>query len=110
MTANAIRTKHNLDFEACHWPRNEAIQLYRIGTVEGQWMHTEFAYCIISFLNKSPGNGHLDDVFEWFEHSCKRDGKALMIMAFANDRFKKHCIEKRGFTAIPNTDDVIKIY
>lgn len=105
---NSVKTTHNLDFEACPWFRNPTIQLFRIGTCEGQWLSTDDAFVIISILNKNPGNGHLDDVFEWFEYSCKRDKKALMIMEFMNDRFKKHCIEKRGFTAIKNTDDVIK--
>ena len=107
---NAIQTKHKLAFEVAEWHRNTSIMLYRVGTVSGQWMSTEHAYIIISFLNESPGNGHLDDVFEWFEYSCKRDNKALMIMEFMNDRFKKHCIDKRGFIAIPNKDDCIKLF
>lgn len=107
---NQLITTHKLDFEACPWPRNPSIQLFRIGTCEGQWMATENAYCIISILNSNKGNGHLDDVFEWFEHSSRRDKKALMILEFMNDRFKRHCIEKRGFTEIPGRDDVIKIF
>ena len=107
---NAIKTKHNLDFEACPWDLNPMFMLYRVGTVRGQWFSTEHAYIVVSFINDVPGNGHLDDVFEWFEFSCKRDNKALMIMEFMNDRFKKHCIEKRGFTPIPGKDDVIKIF
>lgn len=106
----ALTTSHNLDFEACRWPRNEAIQLFKIGTCEGQWMSTDMAFVIISIINNEPANGHLDDVFEWFEFACKRDKKALMIMEFMNDRFKKHCIEKRGFIAIPGKDDVIKFF
>jgi len=105
-----MKTKHNLPFESAPWPRNPAIQVFRIGTCEGQWMSTELAYIIISVINSSPGNGHLEDVFEWFENSCKRDKKALMILEFFNDQFKTHCIEKRGFIAIPGKDDVIKIF
>ena len=107
---NAITTTHSLDFEATPWPRNPAFMLFRIGTCEGQWLSTETAFCIIAIINNKPGNGHLTDVFEWFEYAAKRDGKALMILEFMNDRFKKHCVEKRGFTAIPNRDDVIKIF
>lgn len=107
---NAITTAHNLDFEACPWHRNPSIQLFRIGTCEGQWLCTDLAFCIMSVINNEPGNGHLNDVFEWFEYACKRDGKALMILEFMNDRFKKHCIEKRNFTPIPGTDDVIKTF
>lgn len=102
-----MKTKHNLDFEACPWPRNEAIMLFRIGTCEGQWMATDNAYCIISVINNVPGNGHLDDVFEWFENSCKRDKKALIVMELMNDRFKKHLLLKRGFSDM-GKDNVIK--
>lgn len=105
-----MKTSHNLPFESATWPRNPAIQVFRVGTCHGQWLSTELAYCIISVINESPGNGHLEDVFEWFEQSCKRDGKALMILEFFNDRFKKHCIEKRGFTPIPGKNDAIKIF
>lgn len=105
-----MKTTHNLLFESAPWPRKPAIQVFRVGTCHGQWFCTEFAYCIMSVMNESSGNGHLEDVFEWFEHSCKRDKKALMILEFFNDRFKKHCIEKRGFIAIPGRNDLIKIY
>ena len=106
---NAIQTTHNLDFESCVWDINPLYNLFRIGTCEGQWFALDKAYCIIAIINKQPGNGHLDDVFEWFEHSCKRDGKALMVLEFFNDRFKKHCIEKRGFRPFME-NDVIKTF
>lgn len=94
---NAIITKHKLNFEACPWPRNPAVQLFRIGTCHGQWMAKELSYVIISVMNEVPGNGHLEDVFQWFEHSCKRDKKQLVMMEFFNKKFKEHCIKKRGF-------------
>jgi len=105
-----LKTKHNLPFESCDWPRDPNIKMFRVGTCEGQWFSTDMAYCIISVKNDKPGNGHLEDVFEWFESSCKRDGKALMILEFFNPQFKEHCITKRGFVAIKGTNDVIKIF
>jgi len=103
-----FRSTHNLPFEACPWPRCPEIQLFRIGTCNGQWTSSKDCYVIISVINEQPGNGHLEDVFEWFENSCKRDGKALVITDFFNKRFKKYCIKKRGFEVIPSTNDVIK--
>jgi len=106
---NAIQTKHNLDFGSRPWERGFGIQVFRIGSCEGQWMCTESAYCIISVINNNPGNGHLDDVFEWFEFACKRDGKALMVLECMNERFKAHLLQKRDF--LPARDnDVIKIF
>ena len=106
---NTIRTSHNLPFEACPWPRDPSIQLFRIGTCEGQWISTDFTYDIISVTNRQKGNGHLEDVFQWFENSCKRDKKALRIREFFNERFRRHCIDKRGFIPIVGTNDLIKI-
>lgn len=104
-----MKTTHSLSFEVAPWPRmpEGPILLFRVGTCEGQWMTTDEAYCIISIINNDPGNGHLDDVFEWFEASCKRDKKALIVMELMNDVFKKHLLEKRGFTDM-GKDNVIK--
>lgn len=108
MAKTPIRTKHNLGFYSADWPRDPTIKVFRIGTCEGQWYATEFAYHILSVLNNKPGNGHLEDVFQWFEYAAKRDGKLLTVEEVMNARFKKHCIEKRGFIPIPGTDGLLK--
>lgn len=100
-------TKHNLAFEVAPWPKNPAIQLFRVGTCEGQWFVTDHAYCILSVKNSCPGNGHLDDVFEWFEASCFRDKKALIVLELMNEQFKAHLLKKRGFKVM-GKNDVIK--
>ena len=116
-----MKTKHRLIFESAEWKsvlakailgnlfNREGWQIFRIGTVEGQWRSTETAYEILSITNNEPGNGHLDDVFEWFEYSCKRDGKDLIIREFWNNDFKEHCIKKRGFK-LYGENDLIKCY
>ena len=116
---NAIVTKHKLLFESAEWEsllaktiigtffNREGWKIFRVGTVGGQWRSTQTAYEILSFFNEKPGNGHLNDVFEWFEYSCKRDKKDFIIREFWNDNFKQHCIKKRGFK-LYNEDDLIK--
>jgi len=104
-----FNSTHNLFFESCPWPRNNDIQLFRIGSCEGQWFALDNAYCIISVVNDNPGNGHLQDVFDWFENSCKRDGKALIVMELMNERFKKHLITKRGFESM-GSNNAIKFF
>ena len=101
MMDNAIITKHGLDFEVADYDLDPQLKLYRIGTVMGQWGCTWDSYFILSFINDQPGNGHLDDVFEWFEFSCKRDGKNLIILEFWNKEFLIHVLTKRGFIALP---------
>lgn len=114
---NQCITTHKLDFGSCPWINpltkqpSEDWMLYKIGTVTGQWGCTPDAYIILSFLNHNPGNGHLDDVFEWFEHSCRRDKRNLIIMDIMNSRFLMHLLAKRGFTQLDSEcNHVIKIF
>ena len=102
-----FQTTHNLDFEIADWRWDKDLQQFRIGTVEGLWMSTPTEYKIIAVTNREPGNGHLDDMFEWFENSCRRDGLSLRICEVWNKRFKKHLL-KKGF--IKKKKDVIKHY
>jgi len=103
-----MKTMHSLPFESRPWVCDPSIQEFRIGTCKGQWNTGIGCYCIISIINDQPGNGHLDDVFQWFENSCKRDGYALKIFEFFNQPFYEHCIKKRGFQPIPGTKDLVK--
>jgi|SRR5882672_6228552 len=107
-----FESTHKLKFEVSPWHRDPdgVIKLYRVGTCEGQWFDSNIAFHILSINNTEPGNGHLTDVFEWFENSCKTYHKALMIMDFVNQDFKLHCIKKRGFTEIPKCDHLIKTF
>lgn len=92
---NAIITRHELDFENA--PGNHGHDVFKIGTCEGQWGCTDNCYYILSVINTSPGNGHLNDVFEWFEYSCKRDNKSLLVLEIFNIEFFYHLVSKRGF-------------
>lgn len=71
---------------------------FRIGTCHGLWCHDGLDYRILAVVNDESGNGHLQDVFDWFENSCKRDNSNLIIMEFTNPDFKSHVIRKRGFS------------
>src|SRR5688572_19885016 len=108
---NAVETKHHLDFEACPWESalgvDDDFSKFRIGTCEGLWRSTTSSYDILAITNNQPGNGHLEDVLQWFEHSCKRDKKSFKILECWNKGFKMHLIRKRGFSAL-GKDDVIK--
>ncbi len=84
------------------------IQVFRIGTCHGQWQASPKSYDIISVINETPGNGHLQDVFDWFENSAKRDKKELHILEIMNPNFMNHLINKRGFTG--NNHRLIKIF
>lgn len=100
---NAIVTKHNLDFEAAPWaplpgfPPCKNFHEFRIGTCEGLWQSTDDSYDILAIKNINKGNGHFEDVMQWFENSCRRDKKNLRFLEVMNPHFKKHLLNKRGF-------------
>lgn len=107
---NVIRTTHNLDFEACPWPRDPSITAWRVGTCNGVYQFEKGILCLISIHNDQPGNGHLEDAFQWFEDTVKNRGNGvIIIMEFMNERFKTHCIEKRGYVPIPGTNNAMKV-
>ncbi len=112
MAAVKFQSKHKLDFEVAPYennidPENNWLR-FRIGTCHGLWASTNHTYDILAIDNTDPGNGHLDDVFEWFENSCKRDKRHLRVLEIMNQPFKMHLIFKRKFKVIGNSDNVIK--
>jgi hypothetical protein len=64
---------------------------------------------MLAVVNDNPGNGHLDDVFEWFEGSCRRDKKNFRILEIWNKAFREHLLTKRGFIA-QGKDNAIKYF
>jgi hypothetical protein len=109
---NAITTKHKLDFLSAIWDIDPSWREFKIGTVTGLWRSIEYpisAYEILAFKNQEPNNGHLDDVFEWFEYSCKRDNRPLIILDVINTDFKSYLIRERGFWCY-DKDSLIKYF
>lgn len=106
---NAITTTHNLDFLAAPYRKgmlasiflsdmdDSGIVAFKIGTCEGIYSTSKTSYDIIAITNDYPGNGHFEDVLQWFEFACKRDKKDLRFMEIMNEKFGKHLVNKRGF-------------
>lgn len=98
---NAIVTTHKLDFEAKPFRiqiEGEPINIcFKVGTCSGLYNIAEATVDIIAIANEQKGNGHLEDVFEWFEYSCKTSKRNLRILELMNKKFEKHLITKRGF-------------
>lgn len=107
-----FKSSHDLPFLSKHWdnPFNtEGWQQFLIGTCHGQWISTPTSYDILTVINDQPGNGHFTDVLEWFERSCKRDGKAFRILEVWNKRLSTHLVTKHGFT-YQDGDNLIKTF
>ena len=101
-----FQTTHKLDFYQKDWYLSPSCKAFKVGTCEGIYDIFDNTYRIIAIVNDKQGNGHFEDVLEWFENSAKRDGYKLAIVEIWNKRFKKHLIKKRGFK--PFSDGVIK--
>lgn len=110
-----METEHKLLFEVAPSPYNlpggVEHALYRVGTCHGQWGFTQDSFFILSVMNEQPGNGHFNDVLQWFENSCKRENKNLLILDCMNKDFYIHLLNKRGFTKLDKEErNLIKIF
>lgn len=100
---NTITTDHRLDFEVAPWeplpgfPSASEFMRFRVGTCDGLWTSTETSYDILAITNNAPGNGHFEDVIQWFAFSCLRDKKDLRFLEVWNARLKSHLMGRRGF-------------
>jgi len=74
-----------------HWDE------YNVGTCIGQWRVTDKAVEILSFLNTERGNGHFEDVMQWFEFIAKAAQRPIVIYEVWNEQLRRHLTEKRGF-------------
>lgn len=105
-----FQSTHGLIFETGGPFRHDpAFTHFRIGTVNGIYSAIPDAYIVLAILNNVPGNGHMDDFFEYFERSCRRDKKAFRIIEILEKRFRDHLIQKRGFTKT-DVNAVEKVY
>lgn len=91
-----FESTHKLEFFAAAWADPE-FTCFKIGTCQGLYVSTSETYDIIAVVNNEPGNGHFQDVIDWFENSCLRDKKSLRFMEMMNDEFRKHLVLKRGY-------------
>ncbi len=80
---------------------------FRVGTCTGVYS-TEGKFGILGIENSVKGNGHFEDVLQWFEFSAKRVKVRLYVLEVWNKRLMDHLIEKRGFTREVGTSHVYK--
>jgi hypothetical protein len=69
---------------------------FRVGTCEGLWRSTSEAYEILAVVNHKRGNGHFKEAMLWFEQSCRRDRKALLVREIWNPRLA-FMLRRNGF-------------
>mgnify|MGYP001559738190 CR=1 FL=1 len=59
---------------------------FKCGTCEGLWRSTPTHYEILAVKNKQKHNGHFKILMRYFEQSCRRDNKKLLISECWNPR------------------------
>lgn len=59
---------------------------FRVGTCEGLWRSTPTHYEILAVKNRVKHNGHYKLALAYFEKSCRRDNKKLLISKCWNPR------------------------
>lgn len=101
MSGQLFESINKLPFETAPWVVPDFIR-FRVGTCSGLWRCNRDAYEILAIVNEVPGNGHLQDVFDWFEHAGRRDGFDLLVLEIWNDDFARHLVAKRGFILMGN--------
>ena len=99
-------SEHNLLFETREWWFDNNKTEFCVGTCEGLYYCDKKNYIILAIRNNSPGNGHFNDVIQWFENSCKRDKRNLVFECIINDRFKKYLL-KNGFKVCNKYDNAL---
>ena len=102
-----FKSTHNLDFYAATWDRHPDYTKFKVGTCHGLYTANGNTYELLAIVNDEPNNGHLQDVFDWFENSCKRDRYDLKVLELMNEDFKNHLVKQRGFKPC-GKDDLIK--
>lgn len=106
MDLSTFVSTHKLDFESTEGSNYGDYKHFRVGTCHGLWDSCPTAYLILTVNNEQHGNGHFTDLLEWFEVSCKRDNRDLIIQKVWNKRLKRHLVNKRGF--VPKGANVVK--
>ena len=71
--------------------RNSDYLHFRVGTCHGLWRATDHSYEILAVHNRAKGNGHFKAALWWFEQSCRRDGKTLLLRQVFNPWLAFQC-------------------
>lgn len=91
-----------MDFEIMEKPWMGDFFKFRVGTCKGLYRATLTHYEILAIKNKVKHNGHFQLTMEYFERSCKRDGKKLLVSEVWNLLLAWH-LRKHGFKRVKGT-------
>lgn len=81
---------------------------FEIGTVHGIWNVSTFSVDVFACINDEPGNGHMDDVFEWFFSIATERGLPVRVTNVSSEDFRQQLIDKWLFVPTKDHDTLIR--
>lgn len=107
--SSPFQSTHKLEFLAKIWRIDPEYIQFKVGTCNGIYRYIMDTIEILAIQNDNPGNGHFEDVLEWFYNSAKRDNKHLQFSEILNPKFAKHLEDKRGFKIMDKGTKAVKL-
>jgi hypothetical protein len=102
---SAPLTENMLPISWFRWEKSvghEKVYKFICGTVDGIFTVEKERVVMIGIGNMQPGNGHITDVFQWFERACRELKKNFWIVEIINEGFYRHLVEKHCFQIVTN--------
>lgn len=104
--------EHMLSISWFRWEKSvghEKVYKFICGTVDGIFTVERDRIVMIGIGNMDPGNGHVVDVFQWFDRAAKELKKDFWVVEIINAGFHRCLVERHGFQIATNKS-VYKIF
>lgn len=85
------------------------LEKYEVGTVHGLWNKSSLSVDIFALINKTPGNGHVDDALEWFFAIAKEGALGVRIVNITAEAFRQTLIAEWGFSETKEPDTLVNL-
>lgn len=80
---------------------------FKIGTTHGIFKNFSLSVDVFTVINDNPGNGHMEDFFEFFEAHAKKTNRVFRMCEVSDQEFKNALI-LRGFKATEHPEILMK--
>lgn len=80
-----------------HIKTASVVRKFQVGSCSGLYVMGNREIKLIYVSNDKPGSGHMDDVFDWIQHSAQKENYNVRFVGVKLPAFRKHLIDDRGF-------------
>lgn len=85
------------------------MEKFIVGTCHGLWVQHNLSVDMWAVINEKPGNGHMDDVIEWFFQIAKAGNVPIRVMDISNKTFYDELVEKWKFLPTDHPNVLMRI-